>query len=404
MSSDNDFDIDSINDDMFGMIINPDNDDNAEEQPFITPLKSSCTSVIEDEYEEDEDDEDTDEESSYTESIKEEHATPVKRGRGRPRKISIENPSSISNKKINSNNRNYPSFAKQLHQINLDKDNCYKFTEFDKLEVVYKNITDPMGAKSNYFNVFSKKSDSDKYNTSAITLSKKYVCINMEELIEKIKSSMTVDEINLHVSPFVVEWVGRTERELKAIESQVQKDLFSVVSGFKADSIFEIRDTQIELSISNSYDGKSSFQISFNFSFTLPNGKIYKDYFTINDFSNKYLHKGIQINDIQESIDNIDENQIINTISAMKKYTLNETDIKYIRHKLNKENSKKFADFLDSCPEKYNNLYFSLLALSNILNNNYSSDQRSGLNQVIRGITMRAIALNMSKKKVSVES
>jgi hypothetical protein len=223
----------------------------------------------------------------------------------------------------------------------------------------------------------------------------------MDDLIKKIQSEMSIDQIDLKISPFVIEWIAETEKTLRTIESQVQKDLFYIVSGFKSEEVFSANKTVIEMCISNSYDGKNSFHISFNFHFKQGDKSI-RDFFTINQFATKYIHKGLQIADIKDSIHRIEEEKVIKSVHAMKEYKLTESDIKKIKSKMCKENRNKFDDILENFPESYNNLYYNLLCLSGILNDNYTAAEHSGLTQVTGKIIAKSLIAYNSKKLQTV--
>lgn len=393
---------------------------NENENPFIEPSK--VMSFEPDEPTDDDDEEDdidtVDEEDedadTYSKALNifnmnkeqptddttkhEEPQVVVKRGRGRPRKIVVDGattPKAVKPKVLR-NITTLPDFAKKLRSVEHDN-NEYSFNEFDKLEVTYKRILDPSGEPTNYYSTHTRTPGGDTYNTSNTLLSHNYVVIHMDDLISKIQTEMSIDEIDMKVSPFVIEWIAQTEKTLKTIESQVQKDLFYIVSGFKSDEVFKSNKTVIEMCISNSYDGKNSFHISFNFHFKNDDKSI-RDFFTINQFAGKYFHKGLQIADVKDSIHKIEEEKIVKSIHAMKDYHLSEGDIKRIKSKMCKENRNKFDDILEEFPESYNNLYYNLLCLSGILNDNYTAAEHSGLTQITGKIIAKAVLLYNTKQ------
>lgn len=341
----------------------------------------------------DDDDDDDDIEDEIVEVVQDADITPVKRGRGRPKKgdpVQVR----VGVKTSSQSNIDALSFANRLGTLTFTNDMFTK-NEFGKLDVVYKKVLDPTGKETDYFsshcNVIGCNDDNGNpiYRTST-QLSKNYILIDMEDLINSvIKNSITFQNETIHTAPFLCTWAGNTTKQLTTINSQLEKDMFLIYSGFDSNKLFSIKNSNIDIYISNSYDGKSAIFMSFVLSVMMEdedgNEKEFKDFFSLRETKNKFLHKGIQVSDIQDALLNID-NSIDDDIDVMKQYKLSEDDIDKICKKLRNKKGDDFKNKLDSMPSKYDNVYFSLLMLSTLVQDNYDTFEHFNLQPIVNKI------------------
>lgn len=301
------------------------------------------------------------------------------------------------------------NYANRLGDLTFDNNDIYQKTEFGKLNILYKRVRDPNNDITNYFtshcNIIGQmNTDTNKpiYHTSK-QLSKHYVLMDMETLISTIKSGISITNEDVFVDPFICTWKADTTRSLKTIDNQLEKDLFLLYSGFDSSKIFNVDTSRIELYISNSYDGSSAILSSFAFYMLAKDdsGKLHKfrDFFSIREKKNKFLHKGIQVTDIQESLINIDRD-ITNDINIMKKEKLSEDDLNSIASKFQKHKAKNLRQRHEKIPEKYNNVYFSLLMVSSILNEEYKTSEHFNVQPIINKILKKVFEKHHKKSQI----
>lgn len=377
-------DINSDVDDIFNSLLSDDDD----------TIEEICN---QEEYGEDDDNEDGEDQPEHTGDLDDvddsAQAAPTTKKRGRPKsvhKIAVEVKNSILDL----------PYTHKLGNVTFadDSDDTYCITEFDKMDIVYKRVRNPVGQLTDYYSSHCHikgqvdTNDVPVYGTSN-QLSKHYIAIHMEYLIKEIKSGIQFDNEKIYVEPFICTWRADTKKTLTTMDSDLEKDLFMIYSGFDSEKIFNVKDTKIELYISNSYDGKSAILSNFVINMMGVDGngnqKVVRDFFSIRDVKNKFLHKGIQISDIQSTLSNIDLN-INNDIQIMKNIKMTEEEINEIATKFQKSKAKQIRQRYESLPDKYKNMYFSLLIVSSILSDDYKASEHFNVQPIVNKIVRRA--------------
>ena len=374
-------------------------------QNMVTDVDDIFNSLLSDDVEEmyneeeidepmDEDDDDTDDQPDNTviDTANSAPATTAPKKRGRPKsvhKLAVEVKNSIANL----------PYTHKLGDVQFNEDDMYTINEFGKMDVIYKRVRNPINELTDYYSSHCQvKTQLDKqgnpvYETSN-QLSKHYIAIHMESLIEDIKSGITFDNELVYVEPFICTWRADTKKTLTTIDSELEKDLFMIYSGFDSTKIFNVKDTKIELYVSNSYDGKSAILSNFVINMigedSNGNQRIVRDFFSIRDMKNKFLHKGIQISDIQATLSNIDLN-INNDIQVMKNIKMTPEEINEIATKFQKSKAKQIRQRFESMPDKYKNMYFSLLIVSSILSDDYKASEHFNVQPIVNKIVKRAV-------------
>ena len=280
-------------------------------------------------------------------------------------------------------------------------DSMFNLSEFGKMNIIYKQIMDPNGDPTDYFSSHcnidgKKKKDSDElvYETSN-QLSKKYIMTSLEKLVEYIKSNMEITSENIQVSPFVSIWSGLTSKKIQLVENSIERDMFDIYTGMSIEKTFTCDTNEIELVISNSYDGKKAIHVGLTLSIIgkdeTGNDIKMRDFFTLSHVSSKYLHKGIQVANIQETLKDLDEN-FLKDIDILKNHPIEMSDIKTLSLYLRKSSSKTFKNRWEDLPAHYKNLYFTLILLSSVLNDAYTASEHANLQSAVSKLVKKAHA------------
>lgn len=269
-------------------------------------------------------------------------------------------------------------------------------TEFDKQTYVYKHITNPAGEQTGFYschcNDNNKKDDDGNliWVTRNQCLSKHYIVAKVDQLVDSIKETIKVTNEDIKTSPFVLNWRGCTTKHIDCFENNIENALFNIVSGIDFEKEFKDVNSEINLSLLNSYDGRSSIYLDFiiNMKFENDNGdvKSFKDYFTLSHKKNRVSHKG-SISEISSNLENISE-FIDDEVEVLKNYSpknFAESVIDKIAAKMKDGNKKTYLSLWKTVgnSKKYNNLFYALLIASYCLSINYSSGQHSNLRSVI---------------------
>lgn len=280
-------------------------------------------------------------------------------------------------------------------------DGMFTLSEFGKMDIVYKQIVDPSGHLTDYFSSHcniggakDKEGVNLVYETSN-QLSKKYIMTSLEKLVNYIKSNIAITSDSIKYSPFVSIWSGLTNKSLQLVEDSIERDMFDIYTGMSVDKTFTCNTNEIELVISNSYDGKKAIHVGLTLSIigvdeTGAEVKM-RDYFTLSHVSSKYLHKGIQVASIQDTLKDLDEN-FLKDIDILKNHPIETADVKALSLCLRKGRSKKFKATWEELPKHYKNLYFTLMLLSSVLNESYSASEHVNLQSAVSKLVKKAHA------------
>lgn len=288
-------------------------------------------------------------------------------------------------------------------------DNDLIIEEFGKQKYVYKHIKDPLGNNTGYFSCHCNNNNQkdDKGNliwyTKNQCLSKHYIVARVEELINNLKNKITIKDEKLYHSPFTVSWVGKTNHKLKLFNNKYEQAIFDILMFEDSEKEYSNLSNQIDMSVLNSYDGRSSIRLNYSVKMAIKDSDGKKsdfvDYFTLSLRSNKVSHKG-NLDEIKSSLSSIDEN-LENDINILKSYSPKkfEDDVKTIASKLKEGKKAEFLSEYEKIKNKknYNNLFYVLLLLSKHLNDSYSSHQHLILIPVVDKIIKNA-SINYEKQ------
>lgn len=301
-------------------------------------------------------------------------------------------------------------FSNKLGDIKFNEDDVYTLTEFDKMQLVYKIVRNPDNEATNYFSTHCRMINPDdtfaSYETSN-QLSKHYVLTSVEALVDNyITNSFNIKEPSISMDHFSCVWKGKTDKKLKIIDDSIIKDIFAVCTGQSSDSVFKVRDTTINMNIMNTYDGKKAISVTLSLGITIDvDGKemVLNDYFTLSNNSLKYLHKGIQLTSLEEALSSIEDN-FINDIKILKSYVPTDDDISSISRFMSKRKSKEYKNRWENIPTMYKNMYYNLLLLSSIVQDEYRAKEhiniQESVNKLVRSV-YKKYEKNNAKNPVS---
>lgn len=290
----------------------------------------------------------------------------------------------------------YKKFSNKLGDIKFNEDDVYTLTEFDKMQIVYKIVRNPDDQITNYFSTHCRMINADDTFTSYETsnqLSKHYVLTSVEDLVDHyITNSFNIKDPIIETDPFYCVWKGKTDKKLKIIDDSIIKDIFTVCTGNSPDSVFKVRDTTINMNIMNTYDGKKAISVTLSLGITIDiDGKemVLNDYFTLSNNSLKYLHKGIQLTSLETALSSIEQN-FIDDIKILKSYVPTAEDISSISRYMSKKKSKEYKNRWENIPSMYKNMYYNLLLLSSIVQDEYRAKEhiniQESVNKLVRSI------------------
>lgn len=287
-------------------------------------------------------------------------------------------------------------YSTKLSAATLNE-NIYQFNEFDKMTIAYKRVLDPSGKPTDCFTchcnmngeTHGKDDDALKYHTSNTSLSDHYVVTRLSDLVNTLKGHITITTEENSVKPFMSSWNGITTKQLNLISNEIEKDMFFIYCGMDPDKEFTSNQGTIELYLMNSYNGKSSVYVNYAFSInaqdTDNNTYSMKDFFTLSHNSNRFLHKGTNIEDIVTALANI-ESDMSDEIDILKAYIPKEKELALIGSKLKSGKKKEFLAAYESMPDNYKNLYYALILLSSKISNNYNVSEHLMLQPIVNKI------------------
>ena len=305
----------------------------------------------------------------------------------------------------------YNKFSNKLDNLEFDPEtDTYTLTEFDKMQIVYKIVRNPSNEITNYFSTHCRMINEDdtfkSYETSN-QLSKHYVLTSVEDLIDNyITKAFNIKEPFVQLDPFSCVWKGKTDKKLKVIDDNIIKDIFAICTGKSPDTVFNVRDTTIDMNIMNTYDGKKAISVTLSLSINIEiNGQklVLNDYFTLSNSSLKYLHKGIQLTSLEEALSSIEQN-FIDDIKILKTYEPTEADISSISMFMSKKKSKEYKNRWENIPSMYKNMYYNLLLLSSIVQEEYRAKEhiniQTSVNKLVKNIYKKYNKDNVKKTVV----
>jgi hypothetical protein len=305
----------------------------------------------------------------------------------------------------------YNKFSNKLDNLEFDSEtDTYTLTEFDKMQIVYKIVRNPSNEITNYFSTHCRMINEDETFTSYETsnqLSKHYVLTSVEDLIDNyITKAFNIKEPFVQLDPFTCVWKGKTDKKLKVIDDNIIKDIFAICTGKSPDTVFNVRDTTIDMNIMNTYDGKKAISVTLSLSINIDiDGQklVLNDYFTLSNSSLKYLHKGIQLTSLEEALSSIEQN-FIEDIKILKTYKPTDADISSISMFMSKKKSKEYKNRWENIPSMYKNMYYNLLLLSSIVQEEYRAKEhiniQTSVNKLVKDIYKKYNKDNVKKTVV----
>lgn len=233
-----------------------------------------------------------------------------------------------------------------------------------------------------------------KFKTNNICLSKRYVIADVEEYIECLKREINISNENSYSSPFYLFWTGKTKVNLPSLfeDSMMQKifEMFSCINTKEFDKF----KNNIEVSVCNRYDGKSSIRLNYTLNLKAVDEKgesyNFKEYFILNRHGFKIPHTYGKFDKILSNLNSLKE--YINTdYEIMSSYIPTDEEIYKISSKLKKGEAKKYRQQWESIPAGQKNLLISLLMASCSLNKNFIVSSYVELQSIIDAIMYKAI-------------
>lgn len=287
-------------------------------------------------------------------------------------------------------NFSYKKYSNKLGDLKFDPEtDTFTLNEFDKLQIVYKIVRNPSNEITNYFSSHCRMINPDDTFTSYETsnqLSKHYVLTSVEDLVDNyISNSFNIKEPVINTDAFSCVWKGKTDKKLKTIDDSIIKDIFTICTGQSPDTVFKVRDTNINMNIMNTYDGKKAISFTLSFGINIEVGgkeMVLNDYFTLSNSSLKYLHKGIQLTSLEDALSSIEQN-FIEDIKILKSYEPTSEDISSISRYMSKRKSKEYKNRWENIPSMYKNMYYNLLLLSSIVQDEYRAKEHINIQESV---------------------
>lgn len=271
-----------------------------------------------------------------------------------------------------------------------------EISEFDKSIYRFNKVVTPAGDDSKLFAVFYRDKDSEKWATwNSLLSKKKYNVVNLEEFVKDFteKNELKGTPVVRHY-PFYITWSMDVAKTTNVFDSDLAKNIFTIMSSIDGDSIEKIK-SMINIMIINSYNGKKALGLNYTINFSMVNEGTtynYKDYFILNNERHKLFHGSKKIELDIKDIDDIQE-KITSNITKLKNYTDNIDDIvQKLSLKFTKHSKKVFLTLCAQLPDENKNLLHVLINASCALNKHYSVVEHINIQTVLTKIMYKALA------------
>ena len=257
----------------------------------------------------------------------------------------------------------------------------FVFNEFNVGQYQYIPIKDPNGDPSGYFTVFYRDVDmKDKWIIGNTLLSPQYNIVLTEKIIEELAEEITMTEGNKYVYPFITCYTAKSEkRDIKYFQDDCDKKVFQFITGMEPDDM-ERLNASVEMYIINSYNGTRSVKIIYTVSFedkTHPNvDTSYMDFFTLENYGVRFIHKGGSVTEASKTLETIEES-LQSSISTLKNIKERVGGMKIdhfaseVSSRFKKPEQIVFQSYWESLPQEDKSLLSLSLIASKVLHGNY---------------------------------
>jgi hypothetical protein len=281
------------------------------------------------------------------------------------------------------------------------------FEEFGRAKYQYVPILDPDGELSGCYMVFFKytKPNETSWIIGNTLLSSQYNIVVTDKIVKELSKEIDLTESNVYVNPFMSCYTAKTgKNKISIFKEDIDKQVFELVTGISSSEMDNLS-TDVEMYIINSYNGTRSVKIIYTLAFIDPNlsGKCcYRDFFSLENYKIKFVHKGGSVSQASSILENIEEcceNSITilrNTKDRVVNMKLEEFATE-VSKKFRKPEQDIFNTLWCSLPSDKSLLSLSTVA-SKVLSDNYDVDVHNKLSAFM-GKYIRTI---MKNKEIDV--